>query len=367
MIARDIIKLVNKMAPPYLIDSWDNCGLELGTEHKEVRRLLLALDITNEVVKYAIENEIDMVISHHPVFFNNIKKLTRDDERGKMIYDIIKGDITVFSVHSNLDVCIGGVSDILADTIGLSNTEVLSKSYTEKLYKLVVFVPTEYGDKVRNAISEAGAGWIGNYSHCTFNLDGIGTFMPREGTNPFIGTYKNLERVKEVRIETIVRQNILKEAINQMLQAHPYEEVAYDIYPLYNKGVEYGYGRVGQLKQGIPLGNLGKLVKNKLNSTSVKIIGDINKEVRRVAVCGGSGGDFIKDAYNREADVFITSDIKYHQAQLAKELDLAIIDANHFNTEWIILPTLGKYLQHNLKEDVEIIISEHNSAPFLVV
>ncbi|WP_205617948.1 Nif3-like dinuclear metal center hexameric protein [Caldisalinibacter kiritimatiensis] len=355
-----------KLAPPYLIDSWDNSGLQIGRENKEVKTILLALDLTPNVIKQAVSNNVNMIITHHPMLFKKIGSITTNDVKGKMIYDIINNDMVVFSAHTNLDVCENGVNDVLAQKLGLLNTEVLRKSYEEKLYKLTVYVPKGHADKVRRAITEAGGGWIGNYSHCTYNLNGIGTFMARENTNPFIGEQNRIEEVEEIRIETIVKHSILDTVINAMIDAHPYEEVAYDVYPLINRGIEYGYGRVGNLEKETDLKTFVELVKTEFKCDSVRIYGDLNKKIKRVAVCGGSGGDFIADAKRKRADVYITADIKYHDAQLMQELDIALIDANHYDTEKVILPYLKEYLQNNLDSKVKILISDDNSAPFTV-
>ncbi|WP_427339571.1 Nif3-like dinuclear metal center hexameric protein [Caloranaerobacter sp. DY30410] len=364
MIVKEILDIMEKIAPNKLIDKWDNCGFQIGDINKNVKTIMLTLDVTEEVVQEAINKNVDLIISHHPILFNPISKITLNDTKGKMLYDIIKHDISVYSAHTNLDVCKGGVNDILADILQLRNTNILSKLYEEKLYKLVVFVPKTHVEKVRDAITESGGGWIGNYSHCTFNINGFGTFMPREGTNPFIGTEGKVEVVEEIRIETIVPESILDTVVENMIKAHPYEEVAYDIYLLNNKGFEYGYGRIGDLQDVTTLGSFAKYVKEKLNCKFIKVIGDVNKEVRKVAVCGGSGAEFIKIASKKGADVLVTGDIKYHEAQLAISLGLALIDANHYDTEKVILPYLKEYIQNEVGNSIDIYISNFNSVPY---
>lgn len=364
MIVRDILKIMDKIAPSKLIDKWDNCGFQIGDINKKVNSIMLVLDVTEEVVQEAINKNVDLIISHHPVLFNPISRITLNDTKGKMLYDIIKHDIAVYSAHTNLDACKGGINDVLADILQLRNTRILSKLYEEKLYKLVVFVPETHAEEVRNAISESGGGWIGNYSHCTFNINGFGTFMPREGTNPFIGTKGKVEFVKEIRIETIVPEGILDKVVEEMIRIHPYEEVAYDIYPLNNEGFSYGYGRIGDLQEAVTLKKFAKYVKEKLDCKFVKVIGDVDKEIRKVAVCGGSGAEFIKIASKKGADVLVTGDIKYHEAQLAISLGLALIDANHYDTEKIILPYLKEYLQKEIGNKIDIFIFNFNSVPY---
>jgi len=356
MIAKDIIDVLNQFAPPYLIEDWDNSGLQIGRLDKKVKNLLIALDVDENIVKKAKENRIDMIITHHPLFFHPIKKISKDNPHGRTIFDIINEDIVVFSAHSNLDACKNGVSDELASLLGVSNTRVLSKTYEERLLKLVVFVPITHSQIVRSAITDCGGGWIGNYSHCTYNLQGIGTFMPRENTNPYIGKEGKLEEVEEVRIETIVREHQLETVVTAMISAHPYEEVAYDIYPLNNQGLIYGNGRIGEIQSSMKLDNFTRFVKDKLGSNDVRVYGDLNKEVKRIALCGGSGADFIKDAYEMKADVFLTGDIKYHDAQLALELGLPIIDASHYHTEKVILNKLKEYIHSMVGNEMYILI-----------
>lgn len=365
MKAINIINIIKKWAPPYLIDSWDSTGFQIGDSSKEVEKILVSLDLDREVLEKAKKENIDMIITHHPLLFKSIDKITTEDYKGRLILDLIKEDIVVYNAHSNLDLAIGGVNDTLASLLDLKDVEILEKTYEEKLYKLVVFVPRTHLEEIRNALGEAKAGWIGNYSHCTYNTDGIGTFMPREGTNPFIGNLNKIEKVEETRIETIVEERRLNVALKEMLKAHPYEEVAYDIYPLKNNRIEYGYGRVGNIEE-IPFNNFLDKMKEELRVDKLRVYGDLNKNIKRVAVCGGSGSDFIKAAYNKGADVYLTGDIKYHDGQLAKELGLLLVDGNHFDTEKVILPKIKERLQKNIEKNMEIILYEKSTAPFLI-
>ncbi len=366
MKARKIMKLIDKIASPQLAEKWDNCGFQLGSYKKEVKNILLALDVTPKVINEAIEKDIDMIITHHPLLFKSLKKIKSDTVRGKMIYDLIKNDIVVFSAHTNLDADIGGVNDVLAQTIGLSKLKVLKKTYQEYLYKIVVFVPKSHYKKVRHAIMDSGAGWIGKYSNCSFNTEGKGTFMPRKGSKPFIGESKKLETVQEIKIETIVKKKDLNKVIKNMLDTHPYEEVAYDIYKLENKYLEKGIGRIGELDKVIKLEEFAKRVKRNLHCNNIRVYGDLDKEVKKVAVCGGSGASYIKDAYLEGSDVYITGDVRSYEAQQAIELGLPIIDANHYETERVILPQIKKYIKEKVNyNEINIYISKlDNNAPF---
>lgn len=352
MKVNKVISILNRLAPPFLIDSWDNSGLQIGSTEKQVEKMLVSLDLSENTLKKAIEEKVDMIITHHPFLFTKLSYISLDDKKGKMIRDIIKNDITVFSMHTNLDMCEGGVNDVLCELLEISEGKPLSKFIADRLYKVAVFVPKDYSEQVREALGASGAGFIGNYSHCTFSSNGTGRFLPSEHTNPFIGTTNELEAVDEEKIETIVDEHKLQTVISAMIKAHPYEEVAYDIYPLNNKGQLYGYGRVGNLSESITLKDFSKIVDDKLECKDLRIYGDLNKTIKKVAVCGGSGASFIKDAYRENADIYITGDIKYHDAQLAQELDIALLDAGHFETEKPSIYLLEKYLNENTDLDI---------------
>jgi len=364
-----LIQILEKWAPKKLALDWDNPGLAIGDLSGEISSVLLTLTVTSESVKFAVENNYEMIIAHHPLFFRPLKSLRKDTPLGEIVYNAIKNDIVIYSAHTNLDIAGGGINDILADLLNLERIQVLRPTYREKLNKLVVFVPKGYEDAVRNAMCDAGAGHIGNYSHCTFNTGGTGTFMPLAGTNPFIGEQYKLEKADEVRIETIVPESIQKIVINAMIKAHPYEEVAYDIYPLDNSGKEFGLGRIGHIKEPTTLREFCNDVKEKLDISYLKVSGDFDKTISKVAICGGAGADLIQAAAFFGADVLVTGDIKYHDALDAKKLGLAVIDAGHFGTEKIILPVLKDYLVQQTKsinKEVKISIYE-DTEPFMIM
>lgn len=365
MRVADIVDIMDRIAPPILTDSWDNTGLQLGNIEKEVKKVLVSLDLDEVTLKKAKEVGADMIITHHPLIFKPLEKITSESYKGKIILDIIKEDMAVFSAHTNLDIVDGGVNDVFAELMGLEDVEVLKCTQKESLLKLVIYVPKDYSDRIRDVLGKSGAGWVGNYSHCTYNVNGFGTFMPHSGTNPFIGSENKLEIVEETRVETIVKESNLNFVLYEILKVHPYEEVAYDIYPLENQGVQYGYGRVGNIDE-TPVSNFLNKLKEKLEVKNLKVFGKIDGNVSRIAFCGGSGGDFIQDAYDKSADLYITGDIKYHEAQLANELNLLLIDAGHYNTEKIILPKIKKKLEQLTNNEIEVIINSHSTAPFLI-
>lgn len=337
---REITSFIEEFAPLHLAESWDNPGLILGSYDQEIRRVMVCLDVTSKVVDECVKNKIDLIISHHPFIFKGLKRINNDDSKGKAIYNLIKNNISVYSAHTNLDFTFGGINEQLAELLCLRDIKNLKKYKAEKLYKIVVFVPEDSVETVREAMCNAGAGWIGNYSDCSFMTKGIGTFKPLSNTNPYIGTRGHLENVGEYRLETIVPEKNLNSVISSMIKAHPYEEVAYDVYGLEVEGRQYGMGKVGVLGEPETLESFVALVKAKLNIPSLRLIGYTNREIKKVGVFCGSFDEDWSAALKHDVDILVTSDIKYHAAMDAVEMELCVIDAGHFNTERIIIPKL---------------------------
>lgn len=357
---RDIIDIMDRIAPPIFAEDWDNVGLLIGDEDRNVERILITLDVTGNTVKEAIEKDVDMIISHHPVIFRSLKSLGNNVEDRNIIYPLIKNDIAVYSAHTNLDKAVDGVDDTLAALLGLEETRVLIHEKDERYLKLVVFVPRGYEEKVMQAMGDAGAGWIGNYSHCTFQAKGIGTFKPLEGTDPFIGSQGIIEQVEEVRLETIIPGTIAGDVVVAMIEAHPYEEVAYDLYPLVNAANKVGLGRVGCLQEVITVHKYAEKIRDILEIENVYVFGDVNKKVEKVVTCAGAGGDFVQQAVDAGADVFVTGEIKYHESLLALELGLPVIALGHYETEVPAMEKLVERLQtkfNTLQYKVEVLSS----------
>lgn len=367
---KDVVAVMERLAPPKLAEDWDNSGWQVGDPDAVVQKVLLALDVTPAVVEEAEQNNVQLVISHHPVLLKGIKSVRRDEPAGGLLFRLVRAGISVYSAHTTLDSAAGGVNDALARALDLQELEVLHPVNYERLIKLVVFVPGDYADAVRGALGRAGAGWIGNYSDCTFNTRGTGTFRPREGTNPFTGTVGELERVDEVRIETIVRQDDVDRVVGAMLDAHPYEEAAYDLYPMENRGGVLGLGRVGLLAEPVLLSQMAAKVKKDLEAVNLRYGGDPNAMVRRVAVCGGSGGDLWPLARRRGADVLVTGDVRYHAARDMLTAGMAFVDAGHFATERVVLPVLRDNLCRTMASagiSLEIEISRSEKEPWQTV
>ena len=339
-----VIKAVEALAPARLAESWDNIGLLIGNPTQLVRGVIVALDVDAEVLQLALDNKADLIVAHHPLIFKGITSLRQDTPQGELLCRIVQNKIAVIAAHTNLDSAQGGVNDALAAALGLKQTAPLLHKNSERLYKLAVFVPEEYLVTVRTAIGDAGAGHIGLYSHCTFSAKGEGTFLPLSGAKPYVGQPGRLEQTAEYKLETIVTESVRSKVIAAMLDAHPYEEVAYDLYALVDSDSATGMGRIGVLEQPMCLQQFATMIKDRLQVSTLKAAGDPHTLVRSIAVCGGSGSDFVWQAKQAGADVLVTGDIKYHEAQQAVAQGLAVVDAGHFATEYPVVPHLATYL-----------------------
>ncbi len=361
----EIIQLFEQFSPKGLAMEGDKIGLQIGRLNRKMDRVMIALDVLDHVIDEAIEKNVQLIIAHHPPIFRPLKNILTDSVQGQMLQKLLKHDIAVYAAHTNLDVAKGGVNDWLAEALGLEEPEVLVPTVNTKLKKLVVYVPESHAEAMREALGNAGAGYIGNYSHCSFSAKGTGRFMPGEGTNPYIGEVGQLEAVDEVRIETIVPEPLLKKAITAMIKAHPYEEVAYDVYPLDNQGETLGLGRIGRISE-MTLGQFAEKVKEALEVDRVRVVGDLNAKVKKVAVLGGDGNKYFMSAKFKGADVYVTGDIYYHTAHDAMMQGLNMIDPGH-NVEKVMKKGLTKKLQDMCAAaglEVDIFPSEVNTDPF---
>ncbi|MFD1038502.1 Nif3-like dinuclear metal center hexameric protein [Virgibacillus byunsanensis] len=363
----DVFQLLEEWAPRYLAYDWDNVGLQIGSFTNPVKKIMVTLDVLDSVVDEAIEKNVDLIIAHHPILFKSINQIDVNSPQGAIIQKLIKYDISVYASHTNLDAAHGGVNDMLCDELLMGKREVLLPTYTEQLYKIAVYVPSTHVDQLRSALSYSGAGHIGNYSHCTFQTEGQGTFMPLEGTDPYIGSKNDLTKVDEVKVETIVQENKLSKVVSSMVKAHPYEEVAYDIFPVENEGVTYGIGRSGKLQTDMSLKDLSEHVKKVLNVQHVRVTGDLDKNISKIAILGGSGEKYIDQAIKHGADVYITGDVTFHTAQDAWQKGLSIIDPGH-HAEKVMIQAVKHYIEEQIQDNsVEIITSVSNTDPFQFV
>ncbi len=365
----DIIGLLNQLCPPDLAEDWDNVGLQVGDPTAVISKILVCLDAEEVAVQEALRLGAQLIISHHPLIFRPLKRLTPADMTGRVLFQAIKEDISIVSAHTNLDRATDGLNDWLAQRLGVTDTIPLEQPESGHFYKLVVYVPTSHELAVRQAAFAAGAGQIGSYDHCSFNSRGFGTFRGNQDSEPFIGTPGELETTEEVRFETILPSSLVNKVISRVLKAHPYEEVAYDLIRLENKRLDIGLGRVGQLEQTVSLQQFAEQVKIKLHLPALKLVGELQQQVKRVAVCGGTGMSLFSAAVRHGADCLVTADIKFHEAQRARAEGVALIDAGHFATEQIMVEELSKRLRKASKENqfnVEVIEMTAENDPLVV-
>ncbi|MEK3890703.1 Nif3-like dinuclear metal center hexameric protein [Bacillus sp. FSL K6-3431] len=363
----EFIQMFEEFSPKKHALEGDPIGLHVGTLNKKIKKVMIALDVMQDVVDEAIEKDVDLIIAHHPLIYRPLKNISTEDPTGKLIEQLIKHDIAVYAAHTNLDVSSGGVNDMLAVALKLEDTTVLVPTYSETLKKLVVFVPEEDEEQMLQALGHAGAGAIGEYTECSFSSIGTGRFLPGGNTNPHIGKRGKLEWVKEVKIETVYPEHIEKKVIAAMLKAHPYEEPAYDLYSLDLQSEQLGLGRVGELSEEMNLQAFAEYVKVALDSGGVRVIGDLNSRVKKVAILGGDGNKYISAAKFKGADAYVTGDIYYHTAHDAMNMGLNIVDPGH-NVEKIMKKGLTNILQEMSEKrnyEVKIFASEINTDPYI--
>jgi len=365
-----IASMMEELAPKKLAESWDNVGLLVGDGSSKVKKVLVCLDATEWVIDEAIEKGVDMIVAHHPMIFGSLKRVTADTVLGRKIIKLISKGISLYSAHTNYDIAKDGLNDLFAKYIGFKNFELLETTYTEKLYKIIVYIPKGHEEKIFDALMNAGAGQIGNYSRCSFRTEGLGTFLPQEGTHPFIGQEGKLETVNETKLGTIVPQSLLNKTIKALIKAHPYEEPAYDIMPLENEGSSLGIGRIGQLEQETTLSFFANHIKKALCAEKVKIAGDPNKLIKKVAMLNGAGNKYVNKARFAGADVLITGDMQYHEMLDAVEMGMSIIDVGHFTSEKIMIPAVAEYLRNKCADNgfqVEVLESKSNEDVCVII
>ncbi|MGB0917541.1 MAG: Nif3-like dinuclear metal center hexameric protein [Flavobacteriales bacterium] len=345
MQASEIINYLEKLAPPSLQESYDNSGLLVGDSSTEVKGIMVSLDCTEDVVDDAISQGCNLIVSHHPIVFSGLKRFNGKNYIERTIIKAIKNDILLYAIHTNLDNVSDGVNKRFADKLGLKNVRVLQPK-KERLKKVVTYAPTKNAEEVRHAMFNAGAGAIGNYDQCSFNTDGNGTFRGNEETSPHVGEIGKLHTEPEVKIEVIVPDFRVSSVLSAMRNAHPYEEVAFDIYPMENAWAEVGSGMIGDLPEEIDALVFLKSLKTSMKTDCVRYTLPHKEKVKTVAICGGSGSFLLGNAIGQKADIFITGDFKYHQFFDA-ENRIIIADIGHFESEQFTIDLLAEKLAHN--------------------
>ncbi|WP_369813704.1 Nif3-like dinuclear metal center hexameric protein [Thermoactinomyces sp. DSM 45892] len=350
-------------ANPKLAVENDRIGLQVGSIHAEVEGVLVTLDVTEEVVDEAIKQGANWIMGHHAIIYQPMKQIRTDSPAGRLLQKCLKHDIQVYIAHTNLDAAEEGVNTVLAEKLGLQGCRTFVHHKQDRLKKLVVFVPESHVGEVEHALGEAGAGWIGNYSHCSFQTTGTGTFLPHSDTNPYVGEQGVLERVAEVRLETILPESKQQMILSAMRKAHPYEEIAYDLYTLDSPGNPIGMGKIGTLSERMTLQAFIDLVKSAYHVPHLRYVGDSNRMIEKVALLGGAGSRYMREAVLQGADVYLTGDIDFHTAQDALAEGITLVDPGH-HIEYVTMQRVVDRLQDAFGNQISIQLSQIDTNPF---
>lgn len=342
MQLKEIIQFLEDKAPSSLQESYDNSGLICGHSAMEIKGAIICLDSTEDIIDEAIRHGFNLVIAHHPIVFSGIKKLNGKNYIERTIIKAIKNDIAIYAIHTNLDNVIHGVNAKIAEKIGLVNCRILSPM-KNKLLKLSTYVPHEHSEKVKEALFCAGAGHIGNYSECSFTTNGEGTFKGDDSSNPVYGEKNVRFKGHESKIEVILESHKQHQVFSALIEAHPYEEVAYEFIALANNWQDVGAGIIGELPSEMDATEFLKSLKVKMKTDCIRHTNTHNKTIKKIAICGGSGSFLLEDAKRAGADIFITGDFKYHQFFDA-DGSIIIADIGHYESEQYTIELLGDWL-----------------------
>ena len=357
MLISQVLNELHKWAPFNYQESYDNSGLLIGSPNAEVRKVLISLDTTEEVLEKAIFLGADLIISHHPVIFQGLKSLTGKTPEERVVIKALKHDIAIIAMHTNLDNVSHGVNAKIAELLALKSTSILVPK-VGNLKKLVVFVPHAHLDHLRNSLFEVGAGNMGNYDKVSYVLDGEGSFRANENAQPFVGDIGSLHKESEARLELIFPAHLQSLITKVVVKEHPYEEVAFDIYSLENTDNTIGAGIIGELDKAIDAASFLKFLKDKMQTKCIKHTPLHSKLIKRIAVCGGSGSFLIKAAKAAEADIYITGDVKYHEFFEGSH-DFIIADIGHYESEQFTKELIYDFLANKFPE-MEVAIAEED-------
>jgi dinuclear metal center YbgI/SA1388 family protein len=360
---------LEQFAPPALAAEWDNVGLLLGDRAAEVRAVMTCLTVTPETAAEAVEAGAQLVVTHHPILFRAVKRLTTATPEGRMLLSLVRGGVAVYSPHTAFDNTRDGINDMLARRLALTDVGPLRAGGVSPLSrrcKVVVFVPDADLGRVSDAVFAAGAGQIGQYSQCSFRLAGTGTFFGSDATNPTVGQKRRREEVQEWRFEVICPEGRVPEVLAAMRRAHSYEEPAYDVYPLQPAPSATGEGRLGRLAQPVPLTKVAETVKQALRANHVQTVGDPGRSIQRLAVVCGAGGDFIAHAARAGADALLTGEARFHDYLAAQAQGLALILPGHYASERFGVEALAEWLQKQWPQ-VRVWASRRESDPLQTI
>ena len=360
MLIKDVMNVIEDLAPLSLQEPYDNAGLITGDKNSEVKKILVCVDTTEAIVDEAIFKDCNLIIAHHPIVFSGLKKFTGADYVQRTIIKAIKNDIAIYAAHTNLDNIQDGVNLKICQKLNLKNGKILSGK-KQLLKKLITFCPVDYADKVKGAMFEAGAGKIGNYDECSSNTKGMGTFRPSANAHPFSGNVGERNEEQEIKIETVFPFYQEEKILKALMQSHPYEEVAFDIVQLDNKHPLIGAGMIAETEAPVTETAFLNFLKNQMKAGCLRYTPLLNKSIQKVAVCGGSGSFLLKDAIAAEADIFITADFKYHQFFDA-EGKILIADIGHYELEQFTMDIFYDLLLKNFPT-FAVYLPETNTNP----
>ncbi|HIX70601.1 MAG TPA: Nif3-like dinuclear metal center hexameric protein [Candidatus Enterococcus stercoravium] len=366
---QEFIRRFEAYCPQRLAEEGDPVGLHIGTLDKPVNNIMMTLDVRPEVVQEAIDKKVDLIVAKHPPIFRPIKRLTADDPQNAMYLELVKHDIAVYAAHTNMDIIWDGLNDWFCEMLGVTVDGYMTQTHVERLKKLVVYVPEADAERMRQALGEAGAGEQGNYHHTSFSSNGQGRFTPNGKAKPAIGKLEQATIVSETRIEVLFPERRQEQVLQAMFAAHPYEEPAFDLLSLDNSPITYGIGRVGNLSEPMAIEDFCQLVKAVFELDGLRLVQPAvgaKKMVQRIAICGGSGGNFYQDALKSQADVYLTGDVYYHTAHDMQAHGLTVIDPGH-NIERVCIPRFVEKMEawkEELGWEVTFIPSVTNTNPF---
>lgn len=365
---RDVIAVLDGLYDPRWADDWDAVGTVVGDPSAEVSSILFAVDPVQAVVDEAVELGAQLVVTHHPLFLKGTSSVAVTTPKGRVVHTLISHGIGLHTCHTNADCAPRGVSESMASTLGLTDLRPLEVDLEPPMDKWVVFVPRDDADRVVAAMHEAGAGSMGDYDRAQFQSPGRGSFRPLEGADPAIGSIGEVEWVDEVRVELVADQSIREEVRSAMLATHPYEEVAYDLWPLAARPSERGSGRIGRLREPMTLSAFAEHVRGCLpaHAGATRVAGDLDRIIETVAVCGGSGDFLLGTADAAGADAYVTSDLRHHPVSehLQRAGACAVIDVPHWAAEWTWLPTVAAAVREELGDTVKTHVSTIGTDPW---
>jgi dinuclear metal center YbgI/SA1388 family protein len=350
---QDIVNLLESRYPSAWAVTGDRVGLEVGHPAQPVEAILVALEATPAVVAEASHRGAQMLLTHHPLLYRPLEDVREDRPGGRLLADLLRARLAMVSCHTNLDIAPGGLNDYLTQKLELTGVEVLTPTTLDPWYKLAVFVPAGHEDRVRQALGDAGLGVIGRYSHCSFASPGQGTYRPLPGARPFRGETGQLSRAEEVRLEILAPESLLPLALTRLKETHPYEEVAYDLYPVRHPGTPLGLGRFGAWREPRPFSQVLAAAKGIFGVETVQVWGRPPQHVQRLALCSGSGGDLLAEALSRGAHIYLTGEVRHHQVPPGLREDFAVMAVGHFASEVVFMEPWARQLR-GLFQDADL-------------